>query len=363
MPSAPIKPAKPVSAWNVNAPSFSPTINACNTAPPSYYTNKHKTSFKKVHSSYKLAPRFMKANTNVCEVPVTPTKNKSFNFSEPLPLPAVTMPMFSSLEKQVNQLTKDVEDIKEQILKNATEDYSYYCAENGLYKPTEELATSCANSIFIGDDENYEHNQNSAATATNCTNNVFLGDDENYEYNMDTKENATNCANFALAEEEENEQLPINLEELERYINIKPYCEGCELLMQGLGGENQLGHTCWQAYEEASVCEPAEDTYANEEANTCETTEEAEEDEYQSEETPEDYEIPHTDADICSCDDCIYLRQADYIAYMNYVNRAQAQAYYNYMAMIQHEMHRHHMMMLQMGSPPTDISYDTHHNV
>jgi hypothetical protein len=95
--------------------------------------------------------------------------------------------------------------------------------------------------------------------------------------------------------------------------------------MQGLGGENQLGHTCWQTAEDAS--ETADEAYevAEEPSETC--------------------EIPHTDDDICSCGDCIHLRQENYYAHMNYVNQARAYAYYNYNAMLYNELRRRQMIM------------------
>uniref|UniRef100_A0A6C0IIF7 Uncharacterized protein n=1 Tax=viral metagenome TaxID=1070528 RepID=A0A6C0IIF7_9ZZZZ len=31
---------------------------------------------------------------------------------------------------------------------------------------------------------------------------------------------------------------------IDNLVELKPYCEGCELLDAGLGGENQMSHTC-----------------------------------------------------------------------------------------------------------------------
>ena len=315
--------------------------------------------FKKAKlSSEKLCPSFMTQHIPCAASPARPA------------MP----PYVAILEERLDKLTKDVEhintilEVKQSNLfpsNTIVSDYSNYCAENGLYnsnkkikleQETEDLANSCVNSIFVGDDETYEYNQHSAATATNCANNVFLGDDETYELNQDTKETSSKCANYVLDDEVEVEDTDevkvddvvkiedaeVNLADLEHLINITPYCEGCELLMQGLGGENQLAHTCWQTANE----------YENDVASVSETADEASETAYEvveeaeeAYEVEEENEIPHTDDDICSCGDCIHLRQENYYAHMNYVNQARAYAYYNYNAMLYNELRRRQMIM------------------
>ncbi len=312
--------------------------------------------FKKAKpASEKLCPSFVSQHIPCAASPARPI----------MPPPAY-VPSVAILEERIDKLTKDVDHIKtilevkqSNLFPNNTipNDYSNYCAENGLYnsnkkikleQETEDLANSCVNSIFVGDDETYEYNQHSAATATNCANNVFLGDDETYDLNQDTKETSSKCANYVLDDAVKVEDPEVNLADLEHLINITPYCEGCELLMQGLGGENQLAHTCWQTANEyenevASASETANEA-SETENEAYEVVEEAEDAE-EAYEVEEENEIPHTDDDICSCSDCIHLRQENYYAHMNYVNQARAYAYYNYNAMLYNELRRRQLIM------------------
>ena len=84
------------------------------------------------------------------------------------------------------------------------------------------------------------------------------------EYEDDSENTANACAEYVLKEENENRndldeslfdpavlnewnEYCVDVNEVKEYfkqIEKKNKCEGCVLLEQGLGGENQLGHTC-----------------------------------------------------------------------------------------------------------------------